>query len=779
MFIKMKKKTILFPALAVGLVLVLLAVILIFRLGKPRFARFKGNKDFNYILITVDTLRADKIGCYGFSRIDTPTMDLFAARGVKFERCYAQTPLTLPSHTSLFTGTLPLFHGVRDNGGFIVPKELKTLAEVFKDKGYDTAAFVGAYVLDSKWGLNQGFDYYYDQFDLSKFKRISLGTVQRPGNEVMDEALKWLESKKGTKHFAWIHLYDPHTPYEPPPPFDKKYRHPYLGEIAFADSQLGRLWQFLEENNLVDKTFVIFASDHGESLGEHLESNHGFFVYQGAIHVPLIVVTPFLKLQGISCPQVVSLIDIMPTVLEMDGDPVPQQVQGNSLVPFFFNPKKNIENLAYAETFYPRFHYGWSDLKSVQNGRYKLILAPEPELYDLENDAKEANNIAASEGKIFAELNAKAATFIEKSSQNAYEMDYKKVDEETREKLAALGYIGTFTDPAKLEGKTLGNPKEKIVVFNELSKARELGLIEGHYEEAIKAIEGIIASDPEIIDAYFSLGNIYFNQGKYKDAIVWFMKALERKPDDPLAALNIGLSYERMGKFDEGEKFVLGFLDQGFADSQLYFLLGNMKFIQKKYDEAIPYLEKCLSLNSESAASQNMLASIYILKEDYTQAEKYAQEALKLNPKLSTAYYNLAQIFEKQGKTQEALDAYLIEVQNSPKNFKALYNLTRLYREMGNTEKEYEYLNKCIEIEPTFPLSYFYLARIYLNRGEKYQEAIDLVKKGIELKPSRAELPLGYFLLADLYNRIGQNSTSAEYARKGQEIASTIQPARR
>ncbi len=774
----MKKKKTLFSALVAAVILVFLAVFLISKFGKPGFARLKGNKDFNVILVTVDTLRADRVGCYGFSRVDTPTMDLFAARGVKFERCYAQTPLTLPSHTSIFTGTLPLFHGIRDNGGFIVPKELKTLAEVFKDKGYETAAFIGAWVLDSKWGLNQGFDYYYDQFDLSKFERISLGTVQRPGNEVMDEALKWLESKKGTKHFAWIHLYDPHTPYEPPPPFDKKYRHPYLGEIAFTDTQLGRLWQFLEDNNLVDKSFLIFASDHGESLGEHLESAHGFFVYQGAIHVPLIVVTPFTKLQGISCPQVVSLIDIMPTVLEMDGDPIPPQVQGKSLVPLFFDPNKSIENLAYAETFYPRFHYGWSDLKSIQNSRYKLILAPEPELYDLENDAKEANNIAASEGKIFAELNAEAAAFIEKHSQNAYEMDYKKVDEETREKLAALGYIGSFTDPAKLKGKKLGNPKEKIVVFNELSKAREMGL-QGNFEEATKAIEGIIASDPDIIDAYFSLGNIYFKQERYKDAIAWFEKALERKPDDSLTAINIGLCYERMGKFDEGEKFILGIIDQGFADSQLYFLLANMKFIQKNYDEAIPYFEKCLSLNAESAASHNMLASIYILKESYGQAEQHIQEALKLNPKLNNAYYNQAQIFENQGKTQEAIDAYLNELKNSPKHIKAMYNLTRLFREMGDTEKEYEYLKKCIEIEPKFPLSYFYLARIYLNRGEKYQEAIDLVKKGIELNPAQAELPLGYFLLADLYNRIGQNNMSAEYARKGQEIASTIQPSRR
>jgi len=774
----MKKKRLFFPALAATAVFVLLAAILIARFGKPGFARLKGQEDFNCILITVDTLRADRIGCYGFSRVDTPTMDLFAARGIKFDRCYSQTPLTLPSHTSLFTGTLPLFHGIRDNGGFIVPEELKTLAEVFKDKGYDTAAFIGAYVLDSKWGLNQGFDYYYDQFDLSKFERISLGTVQRPGNEVMDEALKWLESKKETKHFAWIHLYDPHTPYEPPAPFDKNYRHPYLGEIAFADSQLGRLWQFLEGNNLVDKTFLIFASDHGESLGEHQEAGHGFFVYQGAVHVPLIVVTPFRKLQGVSSPQVVSLIDIMPTVLEMNGDLIPQQVQGKSLVPFFFKPKKNLESLAYAETFYPRFHYGWSDLKSVQNGRYKLILAPEPELYDLLNDAGEASNIARSEGNIFEGMNAEAAKFIEESSRNAYEMDYKGVDEETREKLAALGYIGSFTDPAKLQGKKLGNPKEKIVVFNELSKARELGL-QGEYKEAIQTIEGIIASDPDIIDAYFSLGNIYFKQEKYKDAIVWFERALERKPDDSLTAINIGLSYERMGRFEEGEKFILKFIDQGFADSQLYFLLANMKFIEKKFDEAIPYFEKCLSLNSESAASFNMLASISIVKKDYGRAEQYIQEALNLNPHLNNAYYNRAQILENQGKTKEAMEAYLKEIENSPKHIKATYNLARLYRQMGDIEKEFEYLNRCIEIEPTFPLSYFYLAQIYLNRGEKYEEAIELAKKGIELNPKRDELPLGYFLLADLYNRLGQNILSEEYARKGNEIASANPAERR
>ncbi|HUU37499.1 MAG TPA: sulfatase-like hydrolase/transferase [Candidatus Desulfaltia sp.] len=208
----MKKRRFLVIALILALGLIIFGVVIKLFLQKPNFSKLRAGQDYNVILITLDTTRADRLGCYGFRNIETPAIDLLASRGVRFEKCYAQTPLTLPSHTSILTGTLPLFHGVRDNGGFIVPSELKTMAELFKEKGYETAAFVAAYVRDSKWGLDQGFDYYFDQFDLSKFKKISLGTVQRPANEVMDEALLWLEKKKGGKFFAWIHLYDPpHT----------------------------------------------------------------------------------------------------------------------------------------------------------------------------------------------------------------------------------------------------------------------------------------------------------------------------------------------------------------------------------------------------------------------------------------------------------------------------------------------------------------------------------------------------------------------------------------
>jgi arylsulfatase A-like enzyme/predicted Zn-dependent protease len=759
---------ILIPLISI-LILAIIIGYLILRPKRPSFSSLKGSKEFNYILITVDTLRADHLHCYGFSSIETPYTDLLASKGIKFEKCIAQTPLTLPSHASILTGTHPLFHGVRDNGGFLVPQELVTLAELFKDKGYETAAFVAAYVLDSKWGLNQGFDHYFDKFDLSRFKKISLGNVQRPANEVIDESLSWLEEKKKEKFFTWIHLYDPHTPYEPPPPYDSKYPgRPYIGEIAFTDSELGRLWKFLEKNNLLENTFLIFASDHGESLGEHRESTHGFFVYQEGIHVPLIFVTPFEKLQQVSSSAVVSLVDIMPTMLEMAEIPVPSQVQGESLLPLFFNPEKS-HSYAYAETFYPRFHYGWSELKSFQNDRYKLIIAPDMELYDLEEDPDERKNLASSQKNLLAELKTEADSFIEKFSENALEIDYKKMDEETREKLAALGYIGTFSDSSKLKGKKLANPKEKIDIFNQLSRAKEMGL-EDQVEEAVEMIKGVIADDPDIIDAYFFLGNIYFKEGNYEEAAAYFMEALERRPDDAFTVINIANAYRKMGKLEEAEAFILDHLKRDIVDSQFYFLLGGIKVIQQKDDEAIKYYKQCLSINPSSSSSHNALAALYLNKDDLLNAEKHIHATFDLNPKLSNANYHLAQLLEKKGEITKAVDAYLKELEYSPNHYKASFNLSRLYRNLGQEEEELKYLHKTIDINPDFPMSYFYLARIYLNHGENYEEAVALVKKGIDLKPEPKDLPLGYFLLADLYNRLGNPALSLEYARKGQEL---------
>ncbi len=756
--------------------LIVISFLIYFLFIKPQrltFSKLKGNKTYNYILITIDTLRADRIHCYGFNQIQTPYMDLFAKKGVKFERCIAQTPLTLPSHVSILTGTQPIFHGVRDNGGFLVPEELITLAELFNEKGYNTAAFVAAYVLDSKWGLNQGFDYYFDKFDLSKYKTISLGRVQRRGEEVINETLLWLEKYKNKKFFTWIHLYDPHTPYDPPSPFYEKYLgRPYLGEVAYTDYQLGRLWNYLKNNKLLDKTIFIFTSDHGESLGEHKESTHGFFIYQEAIHVPLIFVFPFEKLQGLSRSQVVSLVDIMPTILEMANIPIPSQVQGESLVPLFFKDKKLKNNFAYSETYYPRFHYGWSELKGIQNERFKLIIAPRMELYDLINDPDEKINLASTYLDELDKLRRLADRFMEETSQNAFQIDYRHMDEETRQKLTALGYIGSFTDQSQLEGKALADPKDKITIFNRLSRARELGL-QGKFKKAVSIIEEIIKEDPDVIDAYFTLGNLYFKENRFEEAIEYFFKALEKKPNDTFTIINIANSYIKMNKFKEAEKIILDSIENVPPDSQLYFILGNINNFQKKYDKAVKYYKNCLELNPYSASAYSALGGIFIIQNKLDEAEEYLKKALELNPKLTNVHYNYAQLFEKKGDLIQAAEEYIKELENIPHNFRASYNLSRIYRILGDSENEEKYLERTIEINPNFPLSYFYLARIYLNQQRNYIKAIELVKKGLSLKPDKKYLPFGYFLLADLYNRLGNNELSQKYARKGKEIQSS------
>lgn len=731
-------------------------------------------RDFNYILISVDTLRADRVGCYGFTYVETPTMDLFARRGVKFDDCTAVTPLTLPSHTSLLTGTYPTFHGVRDNGGFLVPQQIETLAEIMLKNGYQTSAFVAAYVLDSKWGLNQGFDFYFDRFDLSKFKTISLGQVQRPGHEVIEEVIPWLDEHKDEKFFTWIHLYDPHTPYEPPPPYDSLYpNRPYLGEIAYTDSQLARVWQYLEENNLVDNTVLVFVADHGESLGEHEESTHGFFIYQEGVHVPLIFITPFSELQGLSRASAVSLVDVMPTILDLAGIAIPSQVQGRSLLSLFSHEQPDSHSIAYSETYYPRFHYGWSELKSLQDGRYKLIMAPELELYDLQNDPDESQNLVDVQAGEARRLMRDLEAFIEESSQNAYELDYSNMDEDTRAKLAALGYIGTFTDSSSLSGRQLGDPKEKIVVFNRLGEARELGLQE-RFEEAVQIIKEITTSDPDVIDAYFTLGNLYFKWGKLQEALESFQHVLNMKPDDAFTVINIANSYIRMNKLEQAENFLQSQVEKLSPDSQVFFIMGNIYNAQKKYDQAIVYYKKCMDLNPASASAYNALGGIYVIQGEHEEAERYLGKAIELNPKLRDLHYNYAQLQEAKGDLRAAVSAYLQELENIPHNFRASFNLSRLYRIQGKVAEEQKLLEKTIENNPNFPLSYFYLARIFLNRKEKYQDALALVKKGIELKPEQQNLPLGYFLMADLYNRLGDNAKSAEFARKGEQARSEI-----
>ncbi len=287
----------------------------------------------NVVLVTLDTTRADRLGCYGYAPARTPNLDALAHRGALFTQAATTVPLTQPAHSSILTGMYPTYHGMRVNGGTALAASQVTLAEALSEKGYETAAFIGAFVLDGRWGLNQGFDLYDDKFDLGKYKHLDLGSVQRPGNLVVDAALGWMEGHKQAPFFAWVHLYDPHVPYEPPEPFLSQFAGRgveglYDGEIAFADAQVGRLLAWLKRNGLDERTVVVVAGDHGEGLGSHGEGTHGYFVYDYALHVPLIVAAPFPELRGVRVESQVSLVDVFPTVLALGGIEPPPTSRG-------------------------------------------------------------------------------------------------------------------------------------------------------------------------------------------------------------------------------------------------------------------------------------------------------------------------------------------------------------------------------------------------------------------------------------------------------------------
>src|SRR5713226_2961111 len=345
---------------------VLLLLIACLLLTAPRALAAAGPSP-NVVVITIDTLRADHLGCYGYKQIRTPNIDALAAEGARFERAYTPVPVTLPAHTVIFTGAYPMLSGMHDFAANKLSPTQPTLASVLKEQGYTTGAVIGSAVLDSRLGLNHGFDFYYDHFDFNRLQESNLDEMERPGNVVADVTLDWLGKNYQKKFFLWMHLYDPHYPYRPPPPYRDEYKDRlYDGEIAFADAQVGRLIRFLKSKGLYGNTLIVLSGDHGESLGEHGEKTHGFFIYNATLHVPLLIHLP-----GAAPPRVVpdpvSLADLMPTVLQTLNLDIPSQVQGRSLLPLLNSKTKAREEARslYAETFLPRLHFNWSELRGV------------------------------------------------------------------------------------------------------------------------------------------------------------------------------------------------------------------------------------------------------------------------------------------------------------------------------------------------------------------------------------------------------------------------------
>ncbi len=557
------------------------------------------------ILITVDTLRADRLEAYGYAGTPNPAVNALAEDGVLFEQVIAQSPLTLPSHCSILTGSFPYHTGVRDQAGFSLKPHHLTLAERLRSEGYGTAAFIGSSVLNAGTGLDQGFDLYWDLPEQ--------GLPERLGGEVMSRALDWLSSRGDGKFFAWIHLFDPHAPYAAPEPFGSRYRsRPYDGEVAYVDSLVGDLVRHLKRLRLYDRTLLVFTSDHGESLGEHGESSHGMFLYDATVRIPLIIKAAGSPWKGRRIREQVRGVDIAPTILQLAGLRVDDEIQGRGLLSLIRGRWNQPELPAYSETYYPYYHFQWSPLFSMRARGFKYIDAPNPELYDLVADAGERRNIIGGRPSMAAYLKENLEDEYRKFSAGRDEPpEPEQMDRATIERLKSLGYLGFASGTAKLPStEGLADPKDRIALYELLQQAFQ-DSEEGRFIESNSKLRKVVAQEEGLIDAHLYLGLNSVEMGQFSDAIEAFQAVLRRDPGNLMALYNLALSYLNQGRPDAAVPGLERTVQLDPDDVTARVALGRAYQLAGRLDDAIDALEKAVAARPEFADALDFLSQAY------------------------------------------------------------------------------------------------------------------------------------------------------------------------
>ena len=645
----------------------------------------------NVILITLDTVRADHLGCYGNKRIQTPTLDALGHDGVVFERAISQVPLTWPSHAAILTGMYPFQNGVQDFTGQPLDSRFRSVAQAFKQHGYATGAVVSAFVLDRSWGLARGFDFYDDAFAPEAFVNRDIGLVDRRAGESVDHALVWLKKNQLRPFFFWLHLYDPHSPYDPPEPFRSQYQsHPYDGEIAYADHELGRLLAWLKQTQLYDSSVILFLSDHGESLGEHGEHEHGFFVYNATVHVPLIV-KPAAG-SGIRpgrATRPVETTAVAPTLLEAAGihDGMGQQLQSHGLL----DAAAASDDVAYSETFYPFSSFGWSPLHALETTRYHYIEAPQPELYDLDADSEEKNNLAPQQSATIAVLKDRLQAVLRNHPYGPAPNNNSRLSPDALDKLRALGYVAYHsTVPAGALISALPDPKSKLEEFNSVLEAED-ALQKHNDDQADALLRKVQEQDPNIYVIPFLLGETAVRHQKWAEAADQLQRCLKLNPNFDNAMTGLARALAKLGHAEEAKSWLqkavsinpqnyrawyeTGLLDAGsnpaaalsayqkavtvqpnFYPGQRE--LGMALFNQKDYMAAAPHLEKAISLGLEDAHLHNYLGICYSRTNRLEKAVRSYRVALKLDPSLAEAHLNLAFALQRMQQPAAARTQY-------------------------------------------------------------------------------------------------------------------------
>ena len=684
-------------------------------------ANVKPSNQTPVILISVDTLRSDHLPAYGYAGVETPNIDALRKDGILFRRAYSHTPLTLPSHATILTGTLPADHGLRDNVGFKLAPNVPTLASLLKKNGYATGAAVSAFVLRHETDISRGFDFYDDEVE-PVGGSVVIGRVQRDGRDTARVAKTWLDKQQGP-FFFFLHLYEPHTPYTPPEPFWSRYKNHYDGEIAYADDIVGDFIAYLKQRDLYDKALIIFLSDHGEGLNEHGEEEHGIFLYREALQVPLIVKLPHAAHAGETGEAPVELADVFPTITQLTATNAEAMHRvGQSLLAMLDKraPARNV----YSESFYGRFHFGWSDLHSLIDGRHQYIRAPIPELYDVVADPGEKKNIINDDRRTYVAMRAAIEPFVTQAAAPS------AIDPEEAAKLAALGYVGSSASVQTAPNEQLPDPKTTIDVFNQIREAYT-DYRDGKEAEALSLANKLLGDNPRILDLWDLKSKILEKLGRDEEAIAAAKEGLKQQPN--AVALMI-------------------------AVANLSMLTGNLEQAQQHAELAEKY---------DAAQAHDILARIWLAKKDYVRAKREAELTLSNDHQQLYGLVTLGLIEKQRGDLQSALHyldeaARRAEAKKNPRVPNLHFYRGDVLARLGRNDEAERDFRQDIAFYPQEPDAYASLVLLLSTEG-RLPEATQLIFRLVAVAPN----PPSYVAISETLRAIGDNRGALYWAYQG------------
>jgi len=726
-------------ALAVALLLTLAAAC---RPGGDGTVEVGEFRDAPIVVISIDTLRSDHLPAYGYDQVETPALDALRRDAILYERAYSHTPLTFPSHVSMLTGLLPTVHEVRDNVGYRYDAaRFPGLPLVLRKAGYATGGAVSAYVLRADTGMSQGFDAYDDGVHV-RFTD-SLGLSQRAGGETVASALTWVRTVADKPFFLFLHLYEPHTPYAPPEPFAARYAgRPYDGEIAAADAIVGRFLDELKGLGVYDRAIVVLTSDHGEGLEDHGEKEHGIFLYREAIQVPLMLKLPESRRGGKSVAAPAQLVDIFPTLLSLVGvepPPLPAGVGGAGA-----RPGRSLLGLEagdgaapreiYAETFYPRLHFGWSELTSLVRDRFHYIESPEPELYDLAADPRETKNVLAGERRAYASLRqAMEEVARELKPPSA-------VDPETARKLAALGYAGGTAQVSA--GQALPAPRGRIHTLKDFEQA--MGAFgQKRYAEAVPAFERLLASNPSMVDAWENLGQSLQKLGRLEEALTAYERALETSGGAAHLAVATGSLLLEMGRLDDAQAHAE--LGLAVTPSLAHSLLAQVALARDRPEEAEKAARAAVAAPGAKIGPLMTLATVLQKRGRLEEALKTTDDAVAeltrtgmAGQKFPGLQFVRGDLLARLGRTAEAERAFSEEIQGFPADTRPYASLALLYASEGRPQEAVGVLRRMVEGNGS-PAAYVEAVKTLRILGDS-RGAAALLRHALAVHPDSREL---------------------------------------